>query len=100
MPRIVPVYAKLLKDTTDKDEICWQSLFLSMWPVLELYPGVQIYLKWAHVIACDRQWLHQMEKLSLCYRNRAEITVFISEQMPYRDSVDTESVAEPSVGFK
>ena len=37
-----------------------------------------------------------MEKLSLCYRNRAEITVFICEQMPYGYSVDTESVAEPS----
>ena len=26
---------KQLEDTTDKDENCWQSFFLSMWPVLE-----------------------------------------------------------------
>ena len=26
---------KLLEDTNDKDENCWQSFFLSMWQVLE-----------------------------------------------------------------
>ena len=62
---------------------------------------------WSHVTGSDcTKW--KVEKLSLCYKNRAEITVFlnrnpiqsgmvfVSAHRVIRYSVDTDSVAEPS----
>ena len=57
-------------------------------PTAETLPGLnnkQKGLKWAHVIACDRDWLHQIEKhRSVTEIAPAEITVFIGEQSPIR----------------